>query len=1382
MTVDMHDSANAAEFPNAAEAFDSVGWRTSRRSMAESGAACVQVVGGRLHDDGSITMEVPERSSGVAGEPVILRPATGSGGERARGVVESVPAMGMRGWRGDAGGVGRARAGTHTGVAPYGVVVGGVDGRRSGRSDEVAGLSSGGGVLSAEQVKDAATAVAVQARAADEARLEAAGPVPAWELGSRYCWLVLAGLSGRWPGVALGEMKTASQWPRMTGWRNLVDALAAAEPGAHAYVRFGRFGGVGHAVAVYHTGDEGLVLINPDPSDDAGYTITIGTEQVRDWLAGDVGGREDLRQANAQVSFRDPTGRVVPFGDTRPESESIVQALTDPLHPHTGAPRARTTAEWAATLRQRMNERPLTGNDLRDVSTAVRGRVFAAIEHQAPGQFVTWSQRIATWYGRVDHVPPGTLYWPIVEGADPANAGVLRQAATLIQRMDQGPLSGNDVRDVDRRVRGRVFATIEAKRPYTYVTWRAGQATMYGRVDHVPPGTPFRSIAERVEELDAAAQSAIRAGISPEQFIDNVGAQGFDEATARAAYARARAVVVIQGWPAGTYGPGGGAGDQTGGFEGPGLGGPFVFHAALDPRTANQHEELDRANLDEAIRKRQDTIQDLDGQIRDLTADPGADPTALKELRGSLRDAQALLDRLIHARNTLNAPTAVDPGHDGDDTAVRNIQPADATGNTEHDGTGHNPAPQPDEVVAGQSSDGGVLSAKQVKDAATAVALEAKATDEARLEAAGPVPAWDVGSRYCWLVLTGLSGRWPGAPLGEMKTASQWPRMTGWRNLVDALAAAEPGAHAYIRFGRFSGVGHAIAVYHTGDEGLVLINPDQSEDAGYTITAGTEKVRDWLAGDVGGREDLRQANAQVSFRDPTGRVVPFGDTRPESESIVQALTDPLHPHIGAPRVRTTAERAATLIQRMNERPLTGNDLRHLDPGMRGAVFEAIESLAPGRYVTWSEERGRARATMYGRKQAVPPGTPFRSIAVRADPAPDAEAAARRQAATLIRLMEQGPLTGGELRNVDPGIRGAVFAAIEADFPGMYVTWHERRRGRPATMHGRKQAVPPGTPYRSIADLARAEEPVHRQADLLIQRMNAGPLTRDELRNVDPGIRGAVFAAIEADFPGRYVTWSAGRNTMYSWVQHVPPGTPYRSIAEGVEELDPAAWTAVGDGISLQRFIDDLAARGFDAATARAAYARAVAAGQEQPAETYQPGGGAGDQTGGFEGPGLGGPFVFHAALDPSTAKLDRAHLDDAIRTREDTIQNLQGQIRQLTANPDTDPAVIEELRGSLRDEQALLKPLIRARDTLNVPSAVDPGHDSGDTAVLNARPADATGNTEHDGAGHKPAPHITFNPYDRHNWWSSSRSARDSNGELIPDNEQKCVSAAVLIR
>ncbi|MCO6000254.1 hypothetical protein, partial [Actinoallomurus rhizosphaericola] len=265
------------------------------------------------------------------------------------------------------------------------------------------------------------------------------------------------------------------------------------------------------------------------------------------------------------------------------------------------------------------------------------------------------------------------------------------QAATLIQRMEQRPLTGRDLRNVSPGVRGVVFAAIEEQAPHSYVTWRAGRATMYGRVGDVPDRTEYRPIAGRVEELDWAAWSAIRAGISPEQFIEDVRNREFDEHTARAAYARADAA--IQQLLAGTYRPGGGAGDQTGGFEGPELGGPSVFRAALDPRTANQHDELDRANLDEAVRKRQDTIQDLDGQIRDLSADPGADPAIMEGLHGSLRDEQALLERLIRARDTLNLPSTVDSGHDGDDTAVLNLRPADATGSTGHDGAGHKPAP-----------------------------------------------------------------------------------------------------------------------------------------------------------------------------------------------------------------------------------------------------------------------------------------------------------------------------------------------------------------------------------------------------------------------------------------------------------------------------------------------------------------------------------------------------------------------------------------------------------------------------------------------------------------------------------------------------------------
>ncbi|MEV5753769.1 hypothetical protein AB0L00_38645 [Actinoallomurus sp. NPDC052308] len=1088
-------------------------------------------------------MEVPERSSGVAGMPVILRPATGSGRDRARGVVESAPATGMHGWRGDAGGVGRSRATTHTGVAPDGVAVGGVDGRMSGRSDDViVGLPSGGGVLSAEQVQGDAAAVAVQARAADEDRLEDAGPVAGWEFASRYCWSVLAGLSDRWPGVALGEMKAASRWPRMTGWADLVDALAAAGPGTHAYVRFGRFSDVGHAVVLYHTGDEGLVLINPDQHEDTGYTITVGTKQVRGWLAGDVGGREDLRLANAHVSFRDPTGRVVPFGDARPESGSIVQALIDPVHPHTGMPRRRRTAgEWAAELIVRMERGPLTADDLRNVDPGVRGEIFAAIEAQAPGTYVTWREGRTTKYGRVEHVPHGKQYWSIVEGADPANVGdpVLRQAATLIQRMDQGPLTGRDLHDLNPWLRGVVLAAIEAQAPGTYVTWREGRTTKYGRVEHVPHGTRYWSIVE---------------GAGPANVGDPVLRQ---------------AATLIQ-------------------------------------------------RMDQGPLTRED-LRDVNPGVRGavFAAIEAQAPGTYVTWREGRTTRYGRVEHVPHGKQYWSIVEGADPANVGDPV---------------------------------------------LRQAATLI----QRMDQ------GPLTANDLSHINLWL-----------------------------RGVVfAAIEAQAPGTYATWREGRTTMYGRVEHVPH-----------------------GT---RYWS-------------------------IVEGADPAADAEDAVR-------------------RQAANLIQRMDQGPLTGRDLSHVNPGMREVVFAAIEAQAPGTYVTWRE----GRTTMYGRVEHVPHGTRYWSI-VDADPANVGDAVLQ-QAETLIQRMDQGPLTGHHLRHLNPGVRGVVFAVIEAQAPGTYVTWREGR----STRHGRVEHVPHGTRYWSIVEgagpAADAGDPVRRQAANLIQRMDQGPLTGRDLRNVDPGMREAVFAAIEAQAPGTYVTWHEGRTTRYGRVEHVPHRTEYR----------PIAGRTVAAGNSRERFINDVGALGSDEATAWASYAHADAAIQELPAETYRPGGGAGDETGGFEGPELGGPFVLQTTLDPTTAKqreeLDRANFDEAIRKREDKIQDLDGQIRDLSADPGADPAIVEGLHGSLRDEQAILERLLRARDTLNLPSTVDPGHDAGDTAVLNIRPADATGSTGHDGTGHKPAPHVTFNPDDRHNWWSSSRSARTSAGKLIPDDEQACVSVAVVTR
>ena len=180
--------------------------------------------------------------------------------------------------------------------------------------DRVGGVVSGrwGGVLSVEGVRGVAGAAAAWAREADGVWLGGPGPVAGPEWGSRYCWLVLAGLSRRWfPGGRFPEMRSALRWPGVGAWVDVVVSLVGAGAGAFVYVRVGRPGRMGHAFAIYNTGDEGLVLIDPDQGAEAGYTGVVGVEGVTGWLTGERGsGGGGVPLIDAGVFFQAPHGRV----------------------------------------------------------------------------------------------------------------------------------------------------------------------------------------------------------------------------------------------------------------------------------------------------------------------------------------------------------------------------------------------------------------------------------------------------------------------------------------------------------------------------------------------------------------------------------------------------------------------------------------------------------------------------------------------------------------------------------------------------------------------------------------------------------------------------------------------------------------------------------------------------------------------------------------------------------------------------------------------------------------------------------------------------------------------------------------------------------------
>ncbi|MCO5973008.1 OTU domain-containing protein, partial [Actinoallomurus soli] len=244
---------------------------------------------------------------------------------------------------------------------------------------------------------------------------------------------------------------------------------------------------------------------------------------------------------------------------------------------------------------------------------------------------------------------------------------------------------------------------------------------------------------------------------------------------------------------------------------------------------------------------------------------------------------------------------------------------------------------------------GSALSAEQVTNDATAATESAKNDENDRLDGPGPVPGPE-RSQYCWLLLTDLSRRWsPTRPLPDMTAAQQWPPVTAWADVIEFLENTGSGARAYIRLGRPNRIGHAIALYHTHDQGLVVINPEQPAqrpEDGYTIIVGTQKVTDWLTGKygtpdrldtpnlrgtparLGTRDDLPLIDAHVLFQDPNGQVIhpPLGQATPPSK-LVQALTDPTDPYTGMYPFRRRRDRTTRT-------PRTGNRTGPADRGGR----------------------------------------------------------------------------------------------------------------------------------------------------------------------------------------------------------------------------------------------------------------------------------------------------------------------------------------------------------------------------------------------------------------------------------------------------------------
>jgi hypothetical protein len=203
-------------------------------------------------------------------------------------------------------------------------------------------------------LEEHARKAAERAAAKETARLTGNGedPVPGLEY-RQNCWVTMKELfpvlSGnqsltRTPtSTALEELMATSSAP-LTDWAPLVATLKNSRPGAHAFVKIGRPNKLGHAIALYHTGDNNVIGINPTTP---GHASILTESQLLSQF--------EPTSTAAPAADRLPAlihARVLVFGHDgqiitpawSQEPAPYAHALTDPTDSHMGGLFDRVTA------------------------------------------------------------------------------------------------------------------------------------------------------------------------------------------------------------------------------------------------------------------------------------------------------------------------------------------------------------------------------------------------------------------------------------------------------------------------------------------------------------------------------------------------------------------------------------------------------------------------------------------------------------------------------------------------------------------------------------------------------------------------------------------------------------------------------------------------------------------------------------------------------------------------------------------------------------------------------------------------------------------------------------------------------------------------------
>jgi hypothetical protein len=1110
-----------------------------------------------------------------------------------------------------------------------------------GRGNDVPPVVGAGDRLSMRWVEEAADDAAERAAAAESAQQRGSGPVPGREW-SEYCLILvqelgrqlfpdgirtgqvhddgLIGTGTKGPDRYLGAPNT--MWAAAGYWNTLAPAVTTAEVGTAAFLVISRPNQIGHAVALIHTSDHGLVLVNPTTHGDH------ATFPVPDLIPSEVTGREHGPTVGEALDrFADvgpssevraliitPDGRVV---TPTPAPASTARALTDPSDPHAGARKVRRTAPpagpWNAPGPENHGDTPTT-QDLDRLAWHAFQDGVASIEvfadglaragwHDVSSDSVNvqrawngrWAERAGTRYARpTDEQLRNFARFAIRTGAKTHTTFYSGLAAR-----DWGELGKN----YSRALKAWSAAKTEERRSKA-PEWAT---------KHIQDGDPLTDAKVR----DVAREARLAGETNSDKFLKGVAYAGGKGVYNKEATQEIRNIWKASESEVSTSDPARdevptGPPDRSDAAEQPGPG--STLQDRPGPREREPGDCLMYALIDVAGHLLPEDARDVQ-QIRDQLAD---------ELRDN---AQYRADLYEQARTGLAEDFARSQGYERDGTfwtwAVN--QHRNTHLNVDWDriidqlrtpGSWDNAAGEIAPTLAGWVFELHITVHQPNTDYTPQIGFEGgHAIELFRNE-----NHWE---RY----RPGADGQQTGerlesVPASPSSAASERTQPSDVRRSrtkrkarvsetgLPILADASVPAHAhnvimYLRNRRL--VASGLFRIDPAVLPLVLAEIEALEPGVFltwryrrNIFFGTEfDLQDGVTGLPITANDVQRSvarHADTASRDMDRGPIPGADLGRRHRAVlpwVLAEIESRHPgdylawwqddrlHYGpagdlpdgAIGMQITAtdhqvatiRHAETLIYDLNRGPLTASDLaRRFDSAVARMVFDAIEWRHPGRYRTWRVVREKSRTTYYGAAEHVPPGRTSESITTAVDPTEAADRVAH-QARLAMEDMDGGVRTLDNLVHIDSATRPLVLNEVERQQPGRYRSWWDG-----GVRFGTHEQVPAGVIAARI-NATPFEAAAARYANLLIGHLDSdGPLIANDIHDlrIDIALRPLVVTTIETHRPGEYLAWWQDGDVHYGRANALPDGVTGLRI------------TATDGEVSVSRHADTLI-RGMD---------------------------------------------------------------------------------------------------------------------------------------------------------------------------------------------------------